>query len=522
MNRLAIIIAVVAVLLIGGAFVAFNQFARNQEETTPSAAIQTDAPTSTPATTSSITNTVNQARQTTGLVVVDARVVPAENVTLRFGTDGQVAEIMVEEGEQVQQGDVLARLDTTDLQLRVNEAELARDAARLSIEDAQIAASDAESTYEEQIQRARDQLNRAETDLRLTQGNVTEKDLAAARADLEEARTVLQRLESGPDPEDVALARNNIEDARTNLQVQRDTLSRAKLNAEAQMQQAANRLRDVQAEYSRIYWDNQNNSNLQQADKDREAAALRTVENAEYNLEQAELAYELAQEVERAGIETAENQLAAAQIDLQELLEGATEDALAAARARVARAENNLDRLTGQQRALELEAARVNVEQARTSLDLLSPSYEATSENLSQRAEFALRQAELALEQAEIDLARATLRSPMDGTVARIDFKVNESSLERSIILADFSQWQLVTEGLIELDIMRIREGDQATITFDALPDLELPGRVSHISTFGENTNGEITYNVIITPEDWDERLRWNMTASVIIEPQTD
>jgi HlyD family secretion protein len=110
----------------------------------------------------------------------------------------------------------------------------------------------------------------------------------------------------------------------------------------------------------------------------------------------------------------------------------------------------------------------------------------------------------------------------MDGTVARIDFKVNEPSLERSVIIADFSQWQLVTEGLIELDIMQIREGAPATITFDALPDLELPGRVSHISSFGENTDGEITYNVIITPEEWDSRLRWNMTASVIIEPQTD
>jgi HlyD family secretion protein len=521
MNRIAIIIAVVAVLLIGGAFVAFNQFARNQETATTPPVTQPEAPTPTQVT-SVLTSTLDQGRRPSGRVVVDARVVPAENVTLQFGTNGTVAEIMVEEGEEVNQGDVLAQLDTTDLQLLVTEAELARDEARLTIEEAQVSSSDAEVAYEEQVQRARAQLNRAETDLRLTQGNVTEKDLAAARADLEEARTVLARLEAGPDPETVALARTTIEDAEINLKVQRDTLSRAKLNAEAQMQQAANALRDLQAEYSRIYWANQNNSNLQQADKDLEAATLRAVENAEYNLEQAELAYELSQQVEKAGIEAAENRLTAAQLDLQQLLEGPTDDQLAAARARIARAENNLDRLTGQQRALELEAARVNVEQARTTLDLLNPSYVATSENLSQRAEFALRQAELALEQAEIDLARATLRSPMDGTVARIDFKVNEPSLERSVIIADFSQWQLVTEGLIELDIMQIREGDPATITFDALPDLELPGRVSHISSFGENTDGEITYNVVITPEEWDDRLRWNMTASVIIEPQAD
>jgi HlyD family secretion protein len=521
MNRLAIIIAVVAVLLTGGAFVAFNQMARDQEAATTPPVTQSETPTPTQGT-SVLTSTLDQRRTPSGRVVVDARVVPAENVTLQFGTGGQVAEIMVEEGEQIQQGDVLAQLDTTDLQLQVTEAELDRDEARLSIEEAQLAATESESTYEEQVQRARAQLDRAQTNMQLTEGNVTEKDLQAARADLEEARTILARLESGPDPEDVALARNTVEDAEINLQVQRDTLSRAKLNAEAQMQQAANALRDLQAEYSRIYWANQNNSNLQQADKDREAGALRAVENAESNLEQAELAYELSQQVEKAGIASAENTLTAAQINLQQLLEGATDDQLAAARARVARAENNLDRLTGQQRALELQAAQSNVTQARTNLELLDPSYIASSENLNQRAEFTLRQAELALEQAEINLARATLRAPMDGTVARIELKVNEPAAGRSIIIADFSQWQLVTEGLIELDIMQIREGDPATITFDALPDLELPGRVSHISTFGDNTNGEITYNVIITPEEWDERLRWNMTASVIIEPQAD
>jgi hypothetical protein len=36
----------------------------------------------------------------------------------------------------------------------------------------------------------------------------------------------------------------------------------------------------------------------------------------------------------------------------------------------------------------------------------------------------------------------------------------------------------------------------------------------------GEQT-GNIVYTVIIEPQGWDERLRWNMTASVVIEPKS-
>ena len=47
--------------------------------------------------------------------------------------------------------------------------------------------------------------------------------------------------------------------------------------------------------------------------------------------------------------------------------------------------------------------------------------------------------------------------------------------------------------------------------------DLELPGRVVQIRPIGENKQGDITYTAIVQPDQLDERLRWNMTASVAI-----
>ncbi len=64
-----------------------------------------------------------------------------------------------------------------------------------------------------------------------------------------------------------------------------------------------------------------------------------------------------------------------------------------------------------------------------------------------------------------------------------------------------------------------LRPGDRATIAFDAIPDLELPGQVTRIRSIGQNTQGDITYTVVVAPDRSDERLLWNMTAKVLLEP---
>ena len=45
-----------------------------------------------------------------GEIVVDGRIVPNELVELAFNTSGEIAEVLVQEGDSVQAGDVIARL----------------------------------------------------------------------------------------------------------------------------------------------------------------------------------------------------------------------------------------------------------------------------------------------------------------------------------------------------------------------------------------------------------------------------
>ncbi len=130
-----------------------------------------------------------------------------------------------------------------------------------------------------------------------------------------------------------------------------------------------------------------------------------------------------------------------------------------------------------------------------------------------------LRRAEIGLERAQLALENATLRAPFDGTVVGIAARVGEIVDARQTIatIADLSAWYVRAEGLSELRVTRIRPGDPALITIYALPDVEFRGKVTRITMIGQTGNPDTTYMLYITPDTWDERLRWNMTASVSI-----
>ena len=68
-----------------------------------------------------------------------------------------------------------------------------------------------------------------------------------------------------------------------------------------------------------------------------------------------------------------------------------------------------------------------------------------------------------------------------------------------------------------EVDLVKVRLGATATVTFDALPDLTTTGTVSAISPTGTNTSGVVTYNVDITLQAIDARLRPGMSCSADI-----
>lgn len=82
-----------------------------------------------------------------------------------------------------------------------------------------------------------------------------------------------------------------------------------------------------------------------------------------------------------------------------------------------------------------------------------------------------------------------------------------------AMVIADLSNWKIETDDLTELDVVKLREGDSVTITFDALPELHLPGKIVQIKPLGGERQGDVVYTVVASLEQLDPRLRWNMTA---------
>jgi HlyD family secretion protein len=68
---------------------------------------------------------------------------PASEVGLGFETGGYLDEVLVEIGDRVQEGDVLARLETDDLELAVAKADIKAREAQLDLADASEGATDA-------------------------------------------------------------------------------------------------------------------------------------------------------------------------------------------------------------------------------------------------------------------------------------------------------------------------------------------------------------------------------------------
>jgi HlyD family secretion protein len=464
--------------------------------------------------------------------------VPVRSAALSLASGGTVAEVLVAEGDQVEAQEVLVRLDSAHQQTALAAAEARLEQAQASYRHLMAGARP------EEIAAAEAQLRQTEAQLRQARASISDEDIQAAEAQLEQAQAQLSRLRSGPRPTDLRASEAQLEQSQAQLATQRDQLSAAKTNAQIQLEQAATSLTQAQTSYSTARWNWQHveangtdplnpkatdpatgkskSNKLNEAQKQQYRDALTQAEadlhNAEQAVQQAQVAYDTARQTEVSGIQTAEQQVVVNQANLDRVRAGVDADQLAAARAQLASARANIGSLTGEQRTAALDAAQAAVDTAQANLGLLKAGA-PESELMLARAQVQTAQAEV--EQAQLALAETELKAPFVGVVAALKLKANEYVAPGTPIvqLADVSAWNIESTDLTELAVVDVQESSPATITFDAIPGLSLPGRVSLVSGFGEDKQGDILYTVTITPDRQDQRLRWNMTATIAITP---
>lgn len=80
------------------------------------------------------------------------------------------------------------------------------------------------------------------------------------------------------------------------------------------------------------------------------------------------------------------------------------------------------------------------------------------------------------------------------------------------IVLGDVNSFQVVVP-FEESDAAQVRTGQKVEVTFDAIPDLELPGTVLAVAPSGTSISGVTNYYVTVQLTQTDDRLRDRQTA---------
>jgi HlyD family secretion protein len=252
-------------------------------------------------------------------------------------------------------------------------------------------------------------------------------------------------------------------------------------------------------------------------------AAKADLANAEAAVQRAQAAYdrvagrpEISMLPQSLELQQATNAYTAAQARYDALFDDPDKDLVASARAAVTQAEAQLETLLNPVTESELAEAKAMVRQAQAQLDLMLAG--AREEEIA-AAEAMVAEAGAAVQQAQTSLADTELRAPFAGIVADSSAKIGEQVVAGVPVveLADLSALQVETDDLTELDVVRVQEGDEVLVTFDALQGLELTGKIVRIEPIGREKLGDITYTVVVQLDEQDARLRWNMTAVVTI-----
>jgi len=194
----------------------------------------------------------------------------------------------------------------------------------------------------------------------------------------------------------------------------------------------------------------------------------------------------------------------------------AAEEALEAAQARLTQVQDGAGaQIRAAQAAVQAAAAQQDVAQAQ--LDLLRAG--ATAEEIAV-AQAAVAQAAAALETARVAMDHSEVRAPFAGTVGAVSVRTGElvAPGQPLVTLGDLTTLRVETSDLDEIDMARVAIGQQAALTFDALPERVFTGRVTRISPMAEPGAGGVNYTAIVVVDEIDPAIRWGMTAFVDIE----
>ena len=407
-------------------------------------------------------------------VTIDATgtIEPLNIVEVSSKASGKILEITVEEGDYVEQDDVIARIETTYVAADLEQAKADFNASQARLDQSKINIELQKEQTEIQIQQAREKL-------------------AEGKKQLEQLREQIG-IEKITNQRQLSDAENSHEMAKLRYKLlTSDTVREEdKKRAEASVTQAKANFELAEKEYKRkqqlFEKEYISKSDLDAAGTQRDSAKAQH----DSALQQLELVKQPASEAELK-LSEAEIQRAAFAVD--------------AAREQIQKEKY---------RDMEIEIQHLRVTQAEDALELAlanQKQIDLKEKDLeSSRAQ--LMRSESALKLAQESYQDTVIRAPISGTI--LEKRVEEGqvivssfggggrggsvSSEGQVLatMADLEKVYVATE-VDETDIGKVKVGQSVTITVEAYPDQPLQGEVLRIAPQGQVVQNVTTFKVI-------------------------
>lgn len=175
----------------------------------------------------------------------------------------------------------------------------------------------------------------------------------------------------------------------------------------------------------------------------------------------------------------------------------------------------------GQDMSLNISKAKLNLEQQQMQLQQAQDKWKslqvsgADASDLD-AAEMNIKSAQLNIQQTKLEIADYEdkakapdpIVAPIDGTVTAVNIKDGDtvSPQLEAFTIVNYNKLD-ITISADELDITKLKVGQSANISLDALPDEKITGKITEISKDGTSSNGVSTFPVVVTLDQADNVL---------------
>ncbi|MBI3912908.1 MAG: efflux RND transporter periplasmic adaptor subunit [Chloroflexi bacterium] len=164
--------------------------------------------------------------------------------------------------------------------------------------------------------------------------------------------------------------------------------------------------------------------------------------------------------------------------------------------------------------AQALQTATIDYQSALASFSQVASTI---NDSALRSAQVQLDQAQVSVDQAQRNIEKARIVAPFDGVVSAVNFNVSDSvGSGVALTLVDLATLQ-VKVTLSEVDIAKVKAGQTAQMTLDALTGKTYSAQVQSVAPIGTVTQGVVNYPVTLVVQNVDGSIKPGMTANMAI-----